>query len=185
MDKISGFALVPIFVIMFLAFGAHAAAPVSPLESRFVWEPGENLTFTWTPANFDGFYYHPDNRAGNESLTIRLDKFNNRSVQPNGIVYFKKPGQTDARYRLSGKYAVLEFKREKYLVEYPEGKRDTRFRFYGILIDDDTSHKVMNGSRFPLSYGHDIEVKGVNLSDASVLLSLKMDGVEVDTRNLG
>ncbi len=97
---------------------------------------------------------------------------------------FKKPGQTDTRYRLSRKYAVLEFTREKYLAEYPEDKSDIPIRLYKILIDDNTSHKVMNGSRLPLSYGHDIEVMGVNLSDASVLLSLKMNGVDVDTRKL-
>ncbi|HEY9205762.1 MAG TPA: S-layer protein domain-containing protein [Candidatus Methanoperedens sp.] len=185
MDKRSGFELVPIFVIVLLASGAQAAAPVSAPESRFVWEPGENLTFTWTPANFDGFYYEPGNRAGNESLTIRLDKLQNRSVQPNGIVYFKKPGQTNTRYRLSGKYAVLEFTREKYLAEYPEDKSDTPIRLHRILIDDNTSHKVMNGSRLPLSYGHDIEVRDVNLSDSSVLLSLKMNGIDVNTRRLG
>lgn len=38
-----------------------------------MWEPGENLTFTWTVANFDGFYYDSQSRAGNESLTITLD----------------------------------------------------------------------------------------------------------------
>jgi len=56
MDKRSGFALVPIFVIVVLACAAQAVAPVSLPESRFVWEPGENLTFTWTKDNFDGFY---------------------------------------------------------------------------------------------------------------------------------
>jgi hypothetical protein len=40
-----------------LVVTSQATAPVSPPESRFVWEPGENLTFTWTSANFDGFYY--------------------------------------------------------------------------------------------------------------------------------
>ncbi|HWQ95880.1 MAG TPA: S-layer protein domain-containing protein [Candidatus Methylomirabilis sp.] len=74
MDKGSGFALVPIFVIVFLACGALAAEPVSPPASRFVWEPGENLTFTWTAANFDGFYYDAQSGAGNESLTITLDR---------------------------------------------------------------------------------------------------------------
>ncbi len=185
MNEGSGFALVSIIIIVFLACVTQAAAPVSPPESRFVWEPGENLTFTWTNANFDGFYYDPGNMDGNESLTIRLDKLRNRSVQPNGIVYFKKPEQTDTRYRLSRKYAVLEFTRERYLAEYPEDKSDTPIRLYRILIDDNTGFKVMNGSRLSLSYGHDIEIRGVNLSEGSVFLSLKMNGVDVDTRKLG
>ncbi len=36
----------------------------------------------------------------------------------------------------------------------------------------------------PLSDGYDIEVRGVNLENASVLLSLKMNGIIVDTREL-
>ncbi|MDO8725407.1 MAG: S-layer protein domain-containing protein, partial [Candidatus Methanoperedens sp.] len=177
--------MIALLLALLLTTTAHAALPVSPPESRFVWEPGENLTFTWTPVNFDGLYYDPEKRSGNESLTIRLDKLRNRSIQPNGIVYFKAPGQTDTRYMLSRKYAVLDFSGDKYLAEYPEDMSDIPIRLYRILIDDNTSHKVENGSRLPLFYGHDIEVRGVNLSDASVLLSLKVNGVEVDIRDLG
>jgi hypothetical protein len=43
MDDGLGFALVPIFVIVFLACAGQAAVPVSPTESRFVWKPWENL----------------------------------------------------------------------------------------------------------------------------------------------
>lgn len=192
MDKRSGFALVPIFLIVFLACAGQAAAPVSPPESRFVWEPGENMTFTWTNENFDGFYCDAQRREVNESLTIKIDNIKDRYIPKNGITYFKTPGQINTHYRLSGRYAVLELRNEKYLAEYPEEESDIKvsggrnpIRLHQILVDDNTSHKVENGSHLPLSYGHDIEVRGVNLSDASVLLSLKMDGVDVDTRNLG
>jgi len=49
--------LAPIFLMMFLACAAQAAAPGSEPESLFVWEPGENLIFTWTNENFDGLFY--------------------------------------------------------------------------------------------------------------------------------
>jgi S-layer protein (TIGR01567 family) len=191
MDEGSGFTVVPIFVIVFLACAGQAAAPVSDPESRFVWEPGENLTFTWTNENFDGFCYDAQSRAGNESLTIKLDNIKDRSIPKNGITYSKTPGQTNTHYRLSGKYAVLELRNEKYLAEYPEDRSDIKssdgrnpIRLHQILIDENASHKVENRSHLPLSYGYDIEVRSVNLSDASVLLSLKRDGVDVDTRNL-
>lgn len=190
MAKVSGFALVPIFVIVFLACSALAAVPVSPPESRFVWEPGENLTFTWTNENFDGFYYDAKSNAGKESLTIHLDNIKDRLIPKHGITYFKTPGHTNTRYSLSRKYSVLELRNEKYLVEYPEERNDIRrlddnpFRLNKIIIDDNTSHKIENGSRLSLFNGHDIEVRGVNLSAASVLLSLKMDGIDVHTRDL-
>lgn len=189
MDKTSIFALVPIFLVGFLA--CAAAAPVSLPASRFVWEPGENLTFTWTNENFDGFYYDAQ-RAGNESLTIKIANIKDRYIPKNGITYFKMPGRTNTHYRLSRKYAVLEFGIERYLVEYPEDRSDIRssdgedtIRLNKILIDENASHKVENGSCLPLSNGHDIVVRSVNLSNASVLLSLRMDGVNVDTRDLG
>ena len=67
----SVFALVRIFIIVFMACGVQAATPVSEPESRFVWERGENLTFTWTNENFDGFYYDAQSK-NKESLSIKL-----------------------------------------------------------------------------------------------------------------
>lgn len=122
MNKVSGFALVPILVIVFLAYAAQAAAPVSPPESRFVWEPGENLTFTWTNENFDGFYYDAQSRTGNESLTIKLDNIKDRTIPYNGIVYSTTVGTATARYRPFGEYFVIGFMGEKYLAGYPKGK---------------------------------------------------------------
>ncbi len=73
-NKVINAGLIALLLAFLLADTAQAAAPVSPPESRFVWEPGENLTFSWTPANFDGFYYDAQSREGNESLTITLDR---------------------------------------------------------------------------------------------------------------
>lgn len=191
MDKGSGFAFVPIFIMVFLACTGQAAAPVSPPESRFVWEPGENLSFTWTNENFDGFYYNSTDRISREFITIKLENMNDRYIIPKyGIIHFKTPGQTNTRYKLFGKHAVLEFENEKYIVEYQEDKSKIKgsnieeIWLYKILIDDNQILKVENGSRVPLSDGYDIEVRAVNLENASVLLFLKMNGIIVDTREL-
>ena len=122
MDKGSGFALAPIFVIVFMACGGQAVAPVSPPESRFVWEPGEKLTFIWTNENYDGFYYDAQTRTGNESLTIKLDNIKDRTIPYNGIVYSTTVGTATARCRMFGEYYVIGFMGEKYLAGYPEGK---------------------------------------------------------------
>ncbi len=189
MDEGLGFMLVPIFIMVFLACNAQAAVPVSPPESRFVWEPGKNLTFTWTPENFDGFSYDSQSIAGNESLTIKLEKAG--SIPKNGIIYNKPVRQTNTGYRLAGKRAVIVFSGEKYLAEYPAGRSNSsgsgeidHIRLRKIVIDDNTSQTFINGSRVPLFYGHDIEIRDVDLSGSSVLLALIMDGAEVDTKTL-
>jgi len=94
---------------VFLACASQAAAPVRPPESRFVWEPGENLTFTWTNENFDGFYYDAQSRAGTESLTLRLDNLTDKWVTQGNIVYSTTVGQATARYKPFGEYAVIGF----------------------------------------------------------------------------
>ncbi|KPQ41025.1 MAG: hypothetical protein MPEBLZ_04431, partial [Candidatus Methanoperedens nitroreducens] len=185
--------LIALLLAFLLVVTARAAAPVSPPESRFFWEPGEKLSFTWTPENFDGFYYDPENKAGNGSLTIRLNNIKDRSIPIGGIVYHKAAGQTNTKYREFGKYAVIEFTGEKYLAGYPAGKSNitahgeikvNQIWLRKILIDDSTSNIFMNGSRMMLSSGHDIEIRNVNISDSSVLLYLMMDGEKVDTRTL-
>lgn len=162
-----GFALVPLLIIMFLACPVQAAVPVSFPDSRFVWEPGENLTFTWTAANFDGFYYDPENGAGSETLTIRIDKMKNRTIPKDGFVYSTTVGLTNASYRPFGEYSVIGLFGEKYLVGYPEGKSNItsksginpgRLR-RNILIDDDASYFLVKGRNLSLSEGYVLVLK--------------------------
>ncbi len=188
MDEGSGFTLVPILIIMILACPVQAAMPVSPPESRFVWEPGKDLTFTWTAANFEGFYYDPENGAGSETLTIRIDDMKNRSIPEDGFVYSTTVGQANASYRPFGEYSVIGLFGGKYLAGYPEGKSNITSksginpgRLRNILIDDDASYSLVKGSNLSLSEDYVLEINDVNLTGNSVILSLKKDDINVDT----
>lgn len=188
MDKRSGFELVSIFVIVFLACAAQAVAPVSPPESRFVWEPGENLTFTWTHENFGWFYYDAQSGAGKESLTIKLDNIKDRSIPKDGIEYSTTVETVTARYSPFGEYAVIGFMGQKYLAGFPEGKSNITDksginlnRLHTILIDDSASHTLVKGGNLTLSSGYVLEIKDVNVTGSEVTLSLKKDGFEIDT----
>jgi len=185
MNKGSGFALLPIFVIMFLS--CAAAAPVSPPESRFVWEPGENLTFTWTHDNFYGFYYDAEKRAGKESLTINLDNIKDRSIPENGIVYSTKVETVTARYAPFGEYAVIGLGGDKYLAGFPEGKSNITLKrginlnlLQYIMKDDDGSYTLVKGGSLFLS-GYVLKVQDVDAAGSQVTLSLSWEGSEVDT----
>ena len=166
----------------------QAAAPVSPPESRFVWEPGENLTFTWTNENFDGFYYDAKSRTGTESLTIKLDDIEDRYIPKEGLVYSTTVETATARYRPFGEYAVIGLWGGKYLAGYPEGKSNISAksgidpgRLHYILIDDDASYSLAMGSKLTLSEGYVLEIIDVNVTGAFVILSLKKDEIKVDT----
>ncbi|VVB88708.1 S-layer protein [uncultured archaeon] len=177
--------LISLMAILLLAGVIQAAAPVSAPESRFVWEPGENLTFTWTPENFDGFFYDPENRAGNETLTIRLNK---KDRVMTDVVYSTTVGTATARYKPFGKHAVIGFMGKKYLAGYPEGKSDISdisginpSRLHEILIDDDASYTLIKGGNLTLGQGYVLEIKDLNVTGAEVTLSLKKDGIETNT----
>jgi|GEM_PF-868551 len=175
-----------VLVFLLLACAGQAAVPVSPPESRFVWEPGENLTFTWTNENFDGFYYDAKSRTGKESLTITLDNLEDRSIPKVGLVYSTTVETVTARYRPFGEYAVIGFMGSKYLAGYPEGKSNITAksgidlgRLYKILIDDDTSYSLVMGSNLTLSEGYVLEIIDVNVTGACVILSLKNDEIKL------
>lgn len=76
----------------------QAPATVNLPESRFVWEPGENLTFKWTNENFDGFFYDSQSRTGKESLTIKLDNLTERWIAQNNMVYSTSVEQATAAF---------------------------------------------------------------------------------------
>jgi S-layer protein (TIGR01567 family) len=191
MDKGSGFAFVSIFVMVFLTCTCQAATPVSPPESRFVWEPGENLTFTWTNENFHGFYYDAKSRTGKESLAITLDDLEDRSIPKEGLVYSTTVETASARYRPFGEYAVIRFMGEKYLAGYPDGKSNISAksgidlgRLHNILIDDDTSYSLVIGSNLTLSDGYVLEIIDVNVTGTEVMLTLRKYGIKVETKTV-
>jgi len=189
MDKTSIFALVPIFLVGFLA--CAAAAPVSLPASRFVWEPGENLTFTWTNENFDGFYYDAQSRAGNESLTIKLDNLTDRWITQDNMVYSTTVEQATARFSPFGEYAVIGFMGQKYLAGFPVGKSNITSvgginlkPLYKILIDENVNHVLTRGSTLTLSEYYVLKVTDVKKAGAQVTLSLLKAGNEVDKKTI-
>ncbi|VVB88710.1 S-layer protein [uncultured archaeon] len=181
--------LIALLMAFLLAVTAQAVVPVSPPESRFVWEPEENLTFTWTPDNFYGFYYDAQSRTGKESLTIKLDNIGNRSIPKDCIIYSTTVETATARYNPFGKYSVIGFMGEKYLAGYPAGKSNITSKsgtylnyLQYISIDDDTSYTLIEGGNLTLR-GYVLEVRDVNATGSQVTLSLRQ-GIEVDTKTI-
>jgi len=184
-----GLAVVPIFILVFLACTAQAAMPVSPPESRFVWEPGENLTFTWTKENFDGFFYDTQGGTGKESLSIKLDNLTDRWIKQDNMVYSTNIEQVTAGYSPFGEYAVIGFIGEKYLAGFPRGNSNISSGgkinlgpLYKILADENIIHTLTRGSTLALNEGYVLEIRDLNA--AGVALSLKKEGIEVDKKTI-
>ncbi len=167
--------------------------PVSSPESRYVWDAalGANLTYTWTPMNFDGLFYDVDNNVGNESLTIRLDSNTSRIVQQNNLIYSTNIENVSFKYRPWGSYSVIGFMGEKYFAGYtaasigltstPKSTINSK-QLHKILMDDDTQRVVSAGSTLTLQEGYIIKIRDVDASGRIVLLSLLKEGSEIDTQ---
>jgi S-layer protein (TIGR01567 family) len=184
-----GTSLITLVSILLLACAGQAAVPVSPSESRFVWEPGENLSFTWTPENFDGFFYDPENRAGSEKITIKLDDIADRIIPEKGMEYSTAITIADARYRPFGKYAVIGFMGEKYLAGYPAGRSNISYTdeinlnsLHKILMDEGAIYTLADRNKLNLGDAYSLMITDVNVPDASVTLSLLKDGYLIDTK---
>jgi S-layer protein (TIGR01567 family) len=177
-------------VFLLLAYAAQAAAPVSSPESRFVWEPGDNLTFTWTNENFDGFYYDVKNRAGNESLTITLDNLEDRSIPKDGIVYSTTVVNVPFNYRPFGNYSMIGFMGDRYFAGYTSGSRIARFPvtlvnrslLSKILLDENKVQILSNESNLTLNEKYVLKIKALNITEATIQVILEKFGGEIDRR---
>ena len=77
---------------------------------------GNNLP-TWTPYNFEGFYYNMDQGIGTEKLAI--EELNGRTIPENKLVYQSSPIQIAFQHTNWGNYTVLGFNGNEYFAGYP------------------------------------------------------------------
>ena len=181
---------ITLLAILLLACAAQAAASVSPPESRFVWEPGENLSYTWTNENFDGFYYDAKNRAGNESLTITLDNLEDRSIPKDGMVYSTTVVNVPFNYRPFGNYSMIGFMGDRYFAGYTSGSRIARFPvtlvnrslLSKILLDENKVQILTNENNLTLNEKYVLKIKALNITEATVQVILEKFGGEIDRR---
>jgi len=142
--------------------------------------------FTWTPYNFEGFYYDIDEDVGTEELKAR---FSGDSIEDGDLRYETVPQSVKFEYDRWGSYNVIGFLAEKYFAGYTE---DTDFtdefsvlneeELRKVLIDDDESYTVRSGATFPLKEGYELRIKEVDLDGNKVFLSITKDGDEVESK---
>lgn len=149
--------------------------------------PSETAEFTWTPYNFEGFFYDIDDDIGNESLNIKIT--GNSRVEDKDLKYETKPQPIKFEFDNWGKYDVIGFMADKYFAGYNDQTKFTdassvisEGQLRKILIDSDTENTIATGSVLPLEEGYELRIKEVDLNGNKVYLALAKNGEEIDSK---
>jgi S-layer protein (TIGR01567 family) len=177
---------------LFLVLGLlceTAVAQVSSSTGSRIWDEnaGQNLTYTWTPQTYSGFYYDLDTGEGSENLTVELTA-GSRSIQRDGLEYETRPIITEFEYEDWGSYQVIGFMAERYFAGYTENSSfvndDISVIAEGqlskILIDSDDRRSLYTGSTLILEEGYSLNIVEVDVNGDIVWVQLEKDGDVVD-----
>jgi len=142
-------------------------------------------SFTWTPYNFEGFYYDLDEDVGTEKFNV--SKIEDRNIPEGGITYTTTAKSVSFQFKDWGKYQVIGFLADKYFAGYLKGNitdRDIstsdRGQLHRVLIDDDSEHTVDEGSFLALKDGYALKMVDVDVNDRRALVYLLKDGTVID-----
>ncbi|MCD4808028.1 MAG: PKD domain-containing protein, partial [Methanococcoides sp.] len=144
----------------------------------------ENEGLTWTPLNFEGFYYNIDEGIGTETLNLTLT---DRTIDDGDLLYTTTPSAVSFEHSDWGKYNVIGFMAEKFFAGYPDNQftDDVSMLSEGqlskVLIDDDDKRSIFGGSSIILEEGYSLDVVEVNTDGDKVFLELSKDGDSLDT----
>ncbi|MBP1908103.1 S-layer protein domain-containing protein [Methanolobus bombayensis] len=148
----------------------------------------EDDLLTWTPLNFEGFYYDID--EGIQTEKLELTAISGRTIDDGDLVYTSTPDSVDFEYSSWGEFEVIGFMAEKYFAGYTDdtdidGVDEISLMSNGqlskVLLDDDDESSVYSGSSLILEEGYTLDVIEVDTNGESVLIELYQDGDEVDT----
>ena len=148
----------------------------------------EDDLLTWTPLNFEGFYYDIDEGVQTENL--ELTAISGRTIDDGDLVYTSNPASVEFEHSEWGDFQVIGFMAKKYFAGYSDdtdidGVDETSLISNGqlsaVLIDDDDKISVYSGRTLELEEGYTLDIIEVDTNGDRVLVELYKDGDEVDT----
>jgi S-layer protein (TIGR01567 family) len=149
--------------------------------------PSNTSEFTWTPYNFEGFYYDIDDDVGTESLNAKITR--GSRIEEKDLTYQTSPQPVKFKFKDWGKYDVIGFMADKYFAGYNNATVFTDVasvinegELRKILIDSDDSETIAGGSVLALKDGYELRIKEVDLNGNKVYLSLAKNGEDVDSK---
>ncbi|WP_225419982.1 S-layer protein domain-containing protein [Methanohalophilus profundi] len=149
----------------------------------------EDEGFSWTPLNFEGFYYDIDEGLRSESFNVT--NYDDRNIDAGNLVYKSTPIDVEFEYGPWGKYNVIGFMAEKYFAGYSDDTSDditdddislmSNGQLSKVLIDDDDEKSVYTGSSLILEEGYALNIQQIDVNGESVMLELTKDGDDVES----
>lgn len=149
-------------------------------------EDYDGKEFTWSPYNFEGFYYDIDDDIATENLTVRLS---GTRIEEGDLRYEANPKPLTFEYEDWGRYEVVGFMADKYFAGYSS---ETKFtdpasainegQLRKVLVDSDDDQTIATGSVLSLEEGYELRINQVDLNGNKVFLALAKDGKEIDSK---
>ncbi|ADE35854.1 S-layer protein domain-containing protein [Methanohalophilus mahii] len=149
----------------------------------------EDEGFSWTPLNFEGFYYDIDEGLRSESLNVT--NYNGRNIDAGDLIYKSTPVEVEFEYGPWGKYNVIGFMAEKYFAGYSGDTSDditddtislmSSGQLSKVLIDDDDEKSVYTGSSLILEEGYALNIREIDVNGDRVMIQLTQDGDNIES----
>jgi S-layer protein (TIGR01567 family) len=152
-----------------------------------------SLKYTWNPMSFSGFYYDINSDVGNESITMTMNSYTDRTINEGNIVYDTTPEEVGFGYSGFGSYQVIGFMADKYFAGYTANTTPPnpttqvvglsmldQGQLPQVLIDDDVKRIISVGGTLTLQEGYVLKAVDINLSARTMLVELLKDGNVVD-----
>jgi S-layer protein (TIGR01567 family) len=142
---------------------------------------------TWTPYNFEGFYYSIDEGIGTEQLEI--ESLDGDNIPDGSLVYSSTPQAVEFEHDDWGNFTVVGFMAKKYFAGYPEDTADGQIDDVSllsdnilseVLTDSDDKESFYSGDALELEEGYSLNILEVDVNGESVWVQLEKDGDVVD-----
>lgn len=143
---------------------------------------------TWTPVNFEGFYYDIDEDLGTEKLEV---KETGTSIDDGNLVYTTTVQSVRFDYSDWGEYDVLGFMAEKYFAGYNTNTDNditsdstslvSNGMLSKVLIDESGSYRLSTGTPVQLEDGYKLTLVQLDFTGDRAQIELFRNGYSVDT----
>ena len=126
---------------------------------------------TWTPFNFEGFYYNIDEGIGTEEL--KVEQLDGSDIPSDKLVYQSTPQAVKFEHSNWGNFTVVGFMADKYFAGYPDGAVNgavddvsllSNNILSKVLTDSDDKESMSSGSALALENGYSLSIKEVDVN---------------------